>query len=519
MKNFSNIIKNENFKSYGLLAFFCIITSLLNVFPEWREMTRIPNQIFLVFSILVFGFIFVFLFKNKTLSENDYIFFIFAFGMILRLSYTLATDYNIRQHDVAGTYGHIGYILRLYEGKGLPDEMRWQYYQPPAWHIIAALWLKIQTVLGVTLENAVENLQQLTLFFSGAIMLLTQKLLKMFKISGTPLIVALAIIAFHPTFIILSGSINNDLLSIAFALLSAIIALKWYRKPNIVTIILLAFTIGISMMAKLSGGFIAFAIALLFVIRLFDKKIKNKVGLIAQFSVFGVIVFPLALWYQVRNKILFDRPITYVPRMAKTHIQYVGDHNVFERTFSPSSIFESIFDFGVYPSRAETYLDYEKFDYNIPITALKTSVFGEFYIGQDVPLLNLLAKILFFSASLLAIISVVATIYIIYDAFKNNKNDSSEIDKNRLSELIYPALIGATLLISYIKFSFDYAFFCSMNFRYIALTIVMGVLYLALLMKKFENSDTRYAKIANKSIIILTVISSSISVVLYGTIA
>jgi hypothetical protein len=205
--------------------------------------------------------------------------------------------------------------------------------------------------------------------------------------------------------------------------------------------------------------------------------------------------------------------------MAKTHIQYVGDHNVFERTFSPSSIFESIFDFGVYPSRAETYLDYEKFDYNIPVTALKTSVFGEFYIGQDVPLLNLLAKILFFSASLLAIISVVATIYIIYDAFKNNKNDSSEIDKNRLSELIYPALIGATLLISYIKFSFDYAFFCSMNFRYIALTIVMGVLYLALLMKKFENSDTRYAKIANKSIIILTVIPSFISVVLYGTIA
>ncbi len=514
---FSKVIKNENFKSYGFLAVFCIFTSLLNAFPKWREMTRIPNQLFLVFAVLVFGFLFLFSLKNKSLTENDYIFFIFAFGMILRLCYTLATDFDIRQHDVKGTYGHIGYILRLYNGEGLPDEMRWQYYQPPAWHILAAIWLKIQTVLGVTLENAIENLQQLTLFFSGAIILLTQKLLKMFKISGTPLIVAIAIIAFHPTFIILSGSINNDLLSITFALLSVIIALEWYRKPNVLKIIVLAFTIGISMMAKLSGGFIAFAIALLFVIRLFDKKIKNKVGLIAQFSIFGVIVFPLALWYQVRNKIIFGRPITYVPRMSDTHIQYVGDYNIFERTFSPSSIFESIFDFGVYPARAETYLNYEKFDYNIPVTALKTSVFGEFYIGQDVPILNFLAKILFFSASILAIISVIATVYIIYDAFKNYKSDSPE-EKYNLSELIYPALIGLTLIISYVKFSFDYAFFCSMNFRYIALTIVMGVLYLAMIMKKFENSDTRYAKIANQTIIILTVISSFINVVLYGTI-
>ncbi len=546
MKDFLiKLTKNELFKKYGLLTAFCFITSFLNIFPSWREITRIPNQLFLIFAVLVFGGIFLYLAKNNKFTQDDLIFFIFVFGMILRLSYTLAIDFDVNQHDVKGQHGHIGYILRLAEGKGLPDEMKWQFYQPPAWHILGAVWIKLQTVFGVPLEYAKENLQQLTLFFSGAIMFLTQKLLRMFKINGKAMIIAIAIVAFHPTFIILSGSINNDLLSITLALLAVIIALEWFRKPKLLTIIALAFTIGFSMMAKLSGGFIAFAIAILFIIRLFGNKIKKKGALIAQFTVFGTIVFPLALWYQVRNKIMFDRPITYVPRMAKTHIQYVGDYNFFERTFSPSAIIESIFDFGVYPARAETYLDYEKFDYNIPVTALKTSVFGEFYIGQDVPLLNFFAKLLFFSASVLAVISVIATVYIIYKAVKDMldskkrkaiaeeiKNDENDpfIDENipveikktpkyNIHELVYPAIIGATLLISYVKFSFEYAFFCSMNFRYIALTIVMGVLYLAMLYKYFEEIDTRYAKITNLSITVLTVIMSAASFVIYGTIA
>ena len=58
-----------------------------------------------------------------------------------------------------------------------------------------------------------------------------------------------------------------------------------------------------------------------------------------------------------------------------------------------------------------------------------------------------------------------------------------------------------------------------MNFRYIALTVVMGVLYLAMLIKHLQHSDTIYAKIANKCIVILTAIMSVSSIILYGTIA
>ncbi len=441
------------------------------------------------------------------------LFLIFAVGMVFRLVYTQSTDWYIRQHDVYGSMGHYEYIMSLFDGKGLPENIQWQYYQPPMWHILCAVWLKIQDFFGISMKYAVENLQMLSFLCSSLIMLLSHKLFKMFKLDGVPLCIACGIIAFHPTFIILSASINNDVLSITLALLAIVLALKWYREPNFKNIIFLALAIGFSMAVKLSGGLIALGVAILFAIRLFGKQYKKKGILIGQFASFGAICFPLALWWQFRNLILFDIPITYIPMLSEKSSQYIGFRTEGERLFDMSSIFDA----GVYPARVIKNMDFEYFEYNIPAAALKTSVFGEYYIGMNSPVLEFFANLLFWTAALLAIASIIGAIYTVVKAVIAFKNKIET--EHPISEIVFPLVCAVTLLISYIKFCFDYAFFCTMDFRYIALTVVFGALYLGLMLKDRQKNNKMFDKVLLWSMAGLTILMSVSSMSLYASIA
>ncbi len=445
------------------------------------------------------------LFGNEKLDERQLIFLIFAAGFIFRLIYIRETDWAIRQHDVYGTDGHMDYILRLYQGKGLPESGVWQYYQPPAWHFICAVWLRIQTFFGVSMEIAKENLQLLSLYCSGAIMLISHKLLKMLKINGFPLVLCCVIIAFHPTLIILSGSINNDVLSLTMALASAVLALKWYKNPKISTIIGIAFCIGLSMAVKLSGGLVAVAIAVLF-ITVFIKNFRNKwQNLLCQFSVFGVICVPMALWWPVRSAILYNVPLTYVPSLSETSNQFIGFRGAFERLFDFSSLFEK----GVYPARVLERFDFEYFEYNIPLGALKSSVFGEYYMGKGTPL-EIFGNILFYSALVLATVALASMIYFVIKAVKEKKD---------LAFKLYPAIIWVTSLVFYVKFCFDFPHFCTMDFRYIAITLIMGVLYVGLMLSKIQSQNTIFSKIMLYITLSSAVLMSASSCTLYLTIA
>lgn len=510
-----NGMEYKIFKNRYLYLFIsCLICGLLNVFTAWQKDFEYPNKILVLLGVAaVFVFYFRMYDKKHKLTERDLIFIIFAFGFIFRVTYIQATGHLIRQHDVGGDYGHLDYIERLFNGEGLPNmDVRkyWQYYQPPVWHIICANWLKFQTFIGISYNAALENLQLISLFFSSSLMFLSHKLFRMFKLEKTPLVIACALVAFHPTFIILSGSINNDVMSLALALLSCILAIQWYRDPKFSNIIPLAFTIGLSMAVKVSGGLISLAVAILFAIRLFGKSFAKKHILIGQFASFGIICIPLALWWQIRNLVSFGVPITYVPMLSEKSSQYIGFHSVFERIFDISSLWKA----GVYPARVPR--GYEFFEYNIPMGALKSSVFGEYYIGRGTAL-ETVAKVLFWSAAVLAVLSVVAAIYIVVKAVINRKNENSgEIIS--LPELTFPLVCSATLIISYVKFCFDYAHFCTMDFRYIALTVVFGALYVGLLMKEQKKNNKIFGAVLNYLICFTTIIMSVSSVAIYGAI-
>ena len=134
-----------------------------------------------------------------------------------------------------------------------------------------------------------------------------------------------------PTFFILAGSVNNDMLSVLFSLTALMLAVKWYKNPTMSGILRLALAIGLGMMTKLSVAMVAPAVAVLFAVKFFQSR----------FSAALSHNFPrlrrsrsLGLWWGVRNLIKSGVPITYVPVISKkslstspntrmeTHIRY-----------------------------------------------------------------------------------------------------------------------------------------------------------------------------------------------------
>ncbi len=490
---------------YRLLTLCCILVAAINFIPFFNKNTDSGSTIcFIVGSAFLLLF-YLLIFKDENINSNHIIFLIIGFGFVVRLAYIMQTGYTVRQHDVGtlqSTDSHLAYIIRLYKGEGLPDNAEWQFYQPPVWHFICSIWLRIQTLFGASLEYACENLQVLSLFLSSAIMLMSHKLFKLFNISGKALATAMAIVCLHPSFIMLAGSINNDILSLALSLYAIILALEWYKNPTLSKIIALALALGFAMGVKLSAGFCAVGIAMLFALKFFEKGIKNRKNIFGQFVAFGGICVPLGLWWPIRNSIMFAKPLTYVPSLSITNKQFIGFRSFFERIFDISSLWEN----GVYPARVLSNQNFEYFEHNIPVGCLKSSVFGEYYIGQKTSVGNFFANLMFYSAALLAIIAVVFGVYAVVKAIKT---------KNNIDIIIYPAVLWIVYILSYVKFCFDYAFFCTMDFRYIALTLILGALYIGLMLKDFGNKNTTFGKICLYGCITLTLLMCVSSVSLY----
>ena len=209
--------------------------------------------------------------------------FLIGSSFFLRLFYVCYTLITRRQHDV-GRFGdennHAGYITYLLEHHCLPDfdpRDHWQFYHPPLHHAISAVWLWLsENVFGIGSEVAQESLQTLTLFYATAVIITAYRILRHFRLEGSALYFPLAVIAFHPSFILFSGSINNDVLSVAFLLGAVLWTLKWYEKQTWEGILKIALYMGLGMMTKLSVALAAFPIGAVCLVVLVRRcKAKN----------------------------------------------------------------------------------------------------------------------------------------------------------------------------------------------------------------------------------------------------
>ena len=431
------------------------------------------------FSLFLLAVMCGLMWATDTLTYRNFIMLMIAAGVILRLTYDLYTGWRDRQYDVGyfnWTYGHANYIEYWYHnGLKLPDAdkiMTWQYYHPPLHHWLMALLLRLFTLAGVEYEIACEALQFLPFLYSSLMMVVCYRIFRFVRLKNIPLIAAMAIVCFHPAFMHMGGSFNNDMLCTLLMMLSIMFALKWYREPTLTHILPVALCVGLGMMTKLSGWMVAPAIAVMF-LYVFVKNIQSWKRYLGQFAVFGAVCAPLGLWWPIRNLIAFDMPLTYVPYGNPQMDQYCGDMTAAER----------LFDFGngqlsyVYVAYTDPGFDAAFCDYNPTIGLLKTAVFSEGQNGiSDIhfPQLKITGPILFWVGAALALLCFVSFVVMMI------RRDSG---LSGLSRGFF-SMLALTMLGSYYLFCFRFPFTCTMNIRYCAPLIPLFAMGAGLLLQR-----------------------------------
>ncbi len=477
------------------------LTVLLSIFYELSQ--RSEWYILILGALLIVAFFIAF--RDVKDKEKLIAFLIIAFAFLIRFYYVYTTTIEVRQHDPGsfGTVGHLGYIQFLYDNKWLPQfdpRPYWQFYHPPLHHALSAILLGIsKDFFCVSPHEAHEGIQSLTLLYSMLILVTLYEIMKMLKIKGFALYSALAIIAFHPSFILLSGSVNNDVLSIALMTLSVMFTLKWLENKTIKRIIPVALSVGLGMLAKLSSALVAVSIGVIMIIELIKSRKSNWKGLLAQYGILGAISFPLGLGYQIRNLIRFGVPITYVQELPIDIDQYIGMKPFLYR----------IYDFSPY-QLANPFLSWENGvngynEFNPLIALFKTAIFEETICDITFPsgtLLGVIAQMLFWVSIVLGVYAFVSLV--IYTIKK-------------LKEELYKVLLTAgfylVTLISYYSMCMEYPFVCTMSFRYATPLIFMGAVGIGLLLK--ELKDDKKGKIIRYTSFGVAMLFSALSVISY----
>ena len=435
------------------------------------------------------------------LTEKHLLILLIAAGIMLRFVYVLYTNSNERQHDVGhwgGPDGHASYIEYWFQnGLRLPQfDVRsiWQFYHAPLHHWIMAGLLKLLTTAGMPYAAACQALQILPLYYSSIILVVCYRLFRLLGLDGVPLLSSMTILCFHPTFVILGGSYNNDVLSILFMMLSMLLTLKWLNHPDLEHILPLAFTVGLGMMTKLSAWMVAPAIALMFLCKGIQVR-KRWRSFLLQFTLFGLISIPLGLWWEIRNTIAYHVPITYIPMLSKTNPQYCGDMSVWKRLFD--------FSLGTppYVYTAFTLHGGPYNEFNPTLTLIKTALFDECKNGITVihfPSIAWTGPILFLFGSYLGIFCAG---FFFVNIFRKN----TILCKTQRAFLF---LFAITLLASYYLFCFQYPFSCTMNIRYCTPLIPLFSLGLGLHLK--QSSGTKLHELLPKKLAIILVIGFAI---------
>lgn len=450
----------RNYKGLNIINSLLIMVSLALFLSFCTDMTgetlRRPAYFFSVVIMIILAVVF-----RKSLPKVSVYYVIFG-GALVKIAYILYTAVWTRQHDVisfgAGE-GHAAYIEYILANKSLPNfdpRLVWGFFQPPLHHTISAAWMWINIRLGIAERQLQENVQVLTLCYMIVTMLVTYYICKELAMKQRGTLITMLIASFHPAYILLSGSINNDALSICFAAVALYIAIIWYKKPNLLSILLLALCIGLGMMAKLSAGLVAPGIGLMMLYKLFADK-KNLLRYIIQYVCFAVVVFPIGLWWTIRNKIMWGMPANYIPE--------VGEQ------LTSSSLVSRLFDLRtstVYPCMINNGDAYD--EYNFILAMIKTSLFGESNFSQVSSKINVFAVILFITSVVLIIVGIIALVRISFC-----KEASPAIEYKILLGVSALSIFGA-----YASFALSYNNFSAQDFRYAALLVSIMAIFTGL---------------------------------------
>lgn len=402
------------------------------------------------------------------LSEDKIIALILLAGFFVKLGYVIRCPYNVHQHDVESltSSGHLSYIYRLANGDGLPLTNSWQYCHPPLHHYLSSVIVRISRALGHADATAFENIQLLTLIYSHLTTVIWCTLLRKAKVSGNALYIVCALFAFHPTFTILSASINNDILTVLLMSAAVYFLFCWYSEPSIKYAAVIGAFVGLAMMSKFSAVLIAVTVAIVVLIKFISDKEYKCRSFFAQSGIFLAVSVPLGLWYQVRNMIKFGQPLGYVAPIPTTSGLYTGNESLISR-------------FLIAPAIENKKLFCAPFDdVNIIAYTLRCSVFGEYKWNGTA-----ICAILLAINAVMIVISIVCAI-VLLTRHKGLRESTSMIF----------AVMWIVHLVFFVYFYLTSPFGCTMDYRYIVLTLLANAGLLAMYLNKLQSADKRSSR-------------------------
>ena len=471
---------------YGFIT--AVVTSVITAILQYADFLSLYHRykgkiLAVTFVLLIASLIFLTL-KHK-LNEDTGAEFIFVVSSVIRSAYVLISGLYERQHD-AGAYtgaatdfvnpGHIGYAEYIYKFGKIPQIDPYSifgYYHPPLHYIIEAIWIKINVLLGVSEECAFENMQIPTLFYSCLLIIICYQILSVLDIRGRNRIIALAFIAFHPATIIMSGSVNNDMLTVLFMAIVILLTLSYIREKTVKTLVLLALGIGFGMLTKLNAVVMAAPVGLVFLIHFIQIcKTKNKSDIllwVRNYIIFAILAMPIGLSWIIRNLIRFGKfPAALSPGTDSP--MYTGDYSLWERIGIPG-LSQWHFDFPFHPLRASACC-------NTWAIMFHTAIYAEEYpVDIEAPLL-LLCQITFILGIILAADVLIMLIKVCLDK------------RTAFEDRIFIMTGYIAIIFSFVVFVLVYPYTCSSDFRYIAICLVYSVIAIGLANKY------KYKKIA-----------------------
>lgn len=454
------------------IIFLCLITVLIQ---GTALSSALSGSVAIVVCILIFlitVLVILFLHRKNTLKEEHIVFAIIFTGMIFHCCYVLLTGLYERQHD-EGVYtgiassqinpGHLGYIEYIYKFRKLPDMNPYElfsYYHPPLHHGLSGLWLIMLTSLGMAEELAFENLQALPLFYSGLFMFVTYLILKKTGAKGHALYAGLFLIAMHPTLVLMSASINNDMLSTLLLACCILSTLCFIRKRNLRNLMWIALSIGIGMLCKINTAVMAFPIGLVFltdfieVIR--DKDRNAVIARIRNYILFGLTAAVIGLSWIARNLIRFhEKP--GISSATEDSVMYTGNYSVWERLGIPA-MSDWHFDFPFHPLNGDVI-------HNTWVILFQTSLFGEIYPKGLEGISLVLCRVVYVAAIIFAILSVILFLYLQYRKFRSSA-------RTNRADAVFLTSGYLIFLLSLAAFALKYPYTCSSDFRYIVICLI-----------------------------------------------
>lgn len=393
---------------------------------------------------------------DKAWEQNQVLAVLCSMGILLRITYMLYTPCTVRSHDLwqldADAYGHAAYILKLMQRGQLPETNAIQFYQQPLFYLLGSAVSYV--INGITNTSDAYHLVDATKTVSCAAscisLLVSEEIFVECGLSGKSLYRAMFIMTFLPAYFLSGGRVGPDSLAAMFMLLAFLYTMKWIKEKSWKNTIVLALCYGCGMMTKISCAVLALFTALIFLVS-FEKAIREGSWkpLLLKYVVFGAISLPLGLWYSIRNFVLFQQPFNYVLEIPKDHYLYKGNVSVAQRilVIKLKELFST-----PYANVRE--------NYNLPVYALKSALFGEFSFENW----GWISGLLLFFAFLLSAFCVLS---IVWWAKENRKEKWCRL------MLLAAGIFYGSILFFYLRYPFG----CSMDFRYM-LFLPMPMAYL-----------------------------------------